>query len=100
MPESRIGSVAVVLGGLTLASVVVILTVVGLDVVDPPDTFADNRAFSIWGLSIWATGMSALVTGLVALTRRHDRSWLVLAATLLGLLPVAMLLTEAAMGQV
>jgi hypothetical protein len=44
--------------------------------------------------------MAGLVTGLMAMVRHHDRSLMVLAATLLGLLPVAMLLTEAAMGKV
>ena len=65
-----------------------------------PDSFSDNPAFGAWGVSIWVTGVAAVVTGVVAITRHHERSWLVVVATLLGFLPVVLLLSEAALGKV
>jgi hypothetical protein len=43
--------------------------------------------------------LRALVSGVVALPRGFTRSWVVILATLLGLLPVALLLSEAARGK-
>ncbi|CAN5295831.1 hypothetical protein BH11ACT1_BH11ACT1_02900 [soil metagenome] len=64
-----------------------------------PDTFSDNWRFGVWGLSIWATGVAALVSGAIAMTRVRDRSRLVILATLLGLLPVALLISAVALGK-
>lgn len=86
--------------GMTLISVVLILASLALDVVDLPDSFSDNWAFGVWGVSVWVTGVAAVVTGVVAMTRRHERCWIVVVATLLGFLPVALLLSEAALGKV
>lgn len=49
---------------------------------DLSETFSDNWRFGMWGLSIWATGVAALASGLTSLTRRHDRSRLVVLAPL------------------
>ena len=100
LPESRVGWWTVVLGGLTLTSVVLILLLLALDLVDLPDNFGDNPAFGAWGLSIWVTGVASVVTGVVAIARREERSWMVLVATLLGFLPVVLLASEAALGKV
>ena len=51
-----------------------------------------------WALSICATGVACVAMGIVVATRRDERSWMVAAATLLGFLPVALLLTEVALG--
>jgi hypothetical protein len=99
-PQSRVGRWAVALGALTLTSVVLILLSLAFDVVDLPGSFSDNWWFGVWGLSIWATGVASVVTGAVAITRRHERSWMVVLATALGFLPVALLLSEAALGKV
>lgn len=98
-PESRLGRWAVGFGALTLTSVVLILLSLALNVVDLPDSFSDNWWFGVWGVSIWATGLASVVTGVVAITRRHERSWMVLLATALGFLPVALLLSEVALGK-
>lgn len=100
MPESRAGWSTVALAGLTVVSVVLILLAFALDVVDPADSFTDSWVQTMWGLSIWATGVASVVVGVVATTRRYERSWMVLPATLLGHLPVALLLSEAALGTV
>lgn len=99
-PESRAGRWAVALGALTLTSVVLILLSLALDVVDLPDSFSDNWWFGVWGVSIWVTGVASVITGTVAITRRHERSWMVVLATALGFLPVVLLLSEAALGKV
>lgn len=76
-PESRVGRWAVALGALTLTSVVLILLSIAYNVVDLPDSFSDNWLFGVWGLTIWATGLASMVTGAVAIIRRHERSWMV-----------------------
>lgn len=96
----RAGWWAVALVGPTAENVALILLARAVGVVELPDGFTDNWAFSLWGLAIWATGMARVVAGVVATTRRHERSWMVEVATLLELLPVALLLSEAALGKV
>ncbi len=91
---------AVGLAGLTLASVVLILVSLAVGLVDLPDNFSENWVFGAWGVSIWVCGVASIVTGVVAITRGHDGSWMVRVATLLGLLPVALLLAESALGEV
>jgi hypothetical protein len=53
----------------------------------------------VWGLGIWACGIGAVTAGIVAITRHHERSWMVVLATVLGLLPLALLLSEIALGK-
>ena len=45
-----------------------------------------------------AIPVAAFVTGLVATLRHHERSWMVMLATVLGLLPLVLLLSEIALG--
>jgi len=99
VPQSRVGRWAVVLAGVTAANVVLILGSLAFDLVELPDTFSDNWRFGMWGLSIWATGVASLASGVIAMTRGRDRSRLVVLATLLGLLPVALLISEVALGK-
>src|SRR5665811_2634728 len=47
----------------------------------------------------WACGIGAVVTGLVAMVRHHERSWMVVLATVFGLLPLALLISEIALGK-
>jgi hypothetical protein len=99
LPRSRVGWWAVALAGLTLASVVLLLLAIASGIVGYPRTFTGNWVVTGWGLSVWATAMACLVAGIVAITRRHERSWMVLLATFVGLLPIALLLSEAALGK-
>lgn len=70
-----------------------------LNVVEPPDTTTDSWAQLVWGLGMWACGIGAVVTGFVAMVRHHERSWMVALATVLRLLPLALLLSELALGK-
>jgi hypothetical protein len=99
-PESSLGRWAVVMGALTLTSVVLMLLSLATGLVDLPGNFGDNPAFGAWGVSVWVTGVAAVVTGVVAVTRRRDRSSMVVVATALGFLPVVLLASEAALGKV
>jgi hypothetical protein len=60
--------------------------------VEPADSYTDSPGQLVWGLGIWACGIGAVVAGLVAMVRHHERSWMVVLATVLGLLPLYLLL--------
>jgi len=98
-PESRVGRRAITLAGLSVAGVVLLVLAFALGLVEPADSYTDSWAQLVWGLGIWACGIAAVVTGVVAIVRHHERSWMVLLATALGLLPLALLLSEIALGK-
>jgi hypothetical protein len=60
--------------------------------------FTDNWLLAGWGAAILGGGAASATTGALALTRRGDRSWLVLASTLLALLVTVVVLNEIAQG--
>jgi peptidoglycan/LPS O-acetylase OafA/YrhL len=97
-PESRLGRRAVTLAGLSVTGIVLLVLAYALDIVEPADSYTDSWAQLVWGAGIWVCAVAALGTGLVAIVRHHERSWMVLLATALGLLPLAMLLSEIALG--
>ena len=100
LPQSRVGWWAVALAGVTVASIaLLVLVVYALGVVEPADSYTDDWLQAVWGLFIWVTALACVVAGVVAITRRQERSWMVLMATLLGLLPVALLISEIALGK-
>jgi hypothetical protein len=70
-----------------------------LNVVEPATSYTDSWPQLVWGLGIWACGIGAVVTGVVAMVRHHERSWMVALATVLGLLPLALLVSEIALGK-
>jgi hypothetical protein len=98
-PGSRVGRRAITLAGLCVAGVVLLVLAFALGIVEPADSYTDSWAQLVWGLGIWACGVAAFVTGLVAIARHHERSWMVVLATVLGLLPLALLLSEIALGK-
>ncbi len=98
-PESRVGRRAITLAGLTVAGIVLLVLAFALNIVEPADSYTDSWAQLVWGLGIWACGIGAAVTGSVAFVRHHERSWMVALATVLGLLPLALLLSEIALGK-
>jgi MFS family permease len=98
-PQSRVGRRAVTLAGLCVAGVVLLVVAFALNVVEPAGSYTDSWAQLVWGLGIWACGIGAVVTGLVAMVRHHERSWMVALATVLGLIPLALLLSEIALGK-
>ena len=95
---SRVGWWAVRLAGLCVAGVVLVVLAFALNVVEPAKSYTDSWAQLVWGLGIWACGIGAVITGVVAIVRHHERSWMVMLATVLGLLPLALLLSEIATG--
>ena len=98
-PETRIGRRAITLAGLSVAAIVLLVLGFALDIVEPADSYTDSWAQLVWGVGIWIGAAAALVTGLIAIVRHHDRSWMVVLATALGLLPVVLLLSEIALGK-
>ncbi len=63
----------------------------------PADRFGANRSLDTAGAAILAAGAAAGVAGVLALVR-HDRSWMVLAATLVGVLVTALMLQQVVEG--
>ena len=98
-PESRVGRRAVKLAGFTVAGIVLLVLAFALNLVEPANSYTDNWSQLVWGLGIWASGIGAVVTGFVAIVRHHERSWMVALAIVLGLLPLALLLSEIALGK-
>ncbi len=98
-PESRIGRRAVTFAGLSVTGILLLVLSFALDIVQPADSYTDSWAQLAWGVGIWLCALSALVTGLLAIFRHHERSWTVVLATALGLLPVVLLLSEIALGK-
>lgn len=98
-PESRVGRRAIMLAGLTVAGVVMLVLSFVLGIVEPADSYTDSWPQLLWGVGIWACGVAAVVTGSVAVLRHHERSWMVVLAIVLGLLPLGLLLSEIALGK-
>lgn len=98
-PESRVGQRAVTLAGVSVTGIVLLVLSFALGIVEPADTYTDSWPQLVWGVGIWGCAIGALVTGLVAITRHRERSWMVVLATALGLLPVVLLLSEIALGK-
>ncbi len=90
---------AVTLAGLSVTGVLLLVLSFALGVVEPADTYTDSWPQLAWGAGIWLCALAALVSGLVAIFRHHERSWIVVVATCLGLLPVVLLLSEIALGK-
>jgi hypothetical protein len=62
------------------------------------DSFSDNWLLSAAGVAILASAAASAATGLLALIRRHDHSWLVVTATGAGVLVTALMLQQVAEG--
>jgi hypothetical protein len=92
------GRRAVSLAGLSLIGIVLLVLGFVLGFVDPADSYTDSWPQLMWGAGIWLCAVAAFVSGLIAIFRHRERSWLVVLATSLGLLPVVLLLSEIALG--
>ncbi len=98
-PESSAGWRAITFAGLSVAGIVLLVLGFALGIVEPADSYTDSWAQLVWGMGIWGCAVAAFVAGLVAIVRNHERSWMVVLATALGLLPLVMLLSEIALGK-
>jgi hypothetical protein len=97
-PETRIGRRAITLAGLSVTGIVVLVLSFALGV-EPAKSYTDSWAQLVWGAGIWVCAVAAFVSGLIAIIRHHDRSWMVMLATALGLLPLVLLISEIALGK-
>ncbi len=97
-PESRVGGRAIKFAGVSVAGVVLLVVSFALGV-EPASSYTDSWPQLVWGMGIWGCAVAAFVAGLVAIVRHHERSWMVLLATALGLLPLVLLLSEIALGK-
>ncbi len=93
------GGRAITFASLSVTGVVLLVLSFALDIVQPADSYTDSWPQLVWGLGIWVCAIAAFATGLVAIIRHRERSWMVLLATTLGLLPLVLLLSEIALGQ-
>ena len=98
-PASRIGRRAVTFAGLSVTGIALLVLSFALGVVEPAASYTDSWGQLVWGAGIWLCAVAAFLSGLVAIFRQHERSWLVVLATCLGLLPVVLLLSEIALGK-
>lgn len=96
-PETRLGKWALWLAGVAVGGTVAFAVgfAAGLE---PADSFTDNWFLTTAGIAILASAVVSVVTGSLALLRGHDRSWLVMAATAVGVLVTALMLQQVAEG--
>jgi hypothetical protein len=98
-PKSVLGRRAIAFAGASVVGIVLLVLSFVLGLVEPADSYTDSPAQLVWGAGIWTCAVAAFATGLVAIIRHHERSWMVGLATALGLLPVVLLLSEIALGK-
>ncbi|QBR92239.1 hypothetical protein [Nocardioides euryhalodurans] len=96
-PGSRAGRWAVALAGASLAGMAASVVAFALGV-ESADGFADNWLLTGWGAAVLACAGGSVVAGGLALLRRHDRSWPVVTATVVGALMTALMLQQVAEG--
>ena len=96
-PETQLGRWALSLAGLALGGTVAFAIAFSAGV-EPAESFTDNWLLSAAGVAILASAAASAATGLLALIRRHDHSWLVVSATGVGALVTALMLQQVAEG--
>jgi hypothetical protein len=96
-PESRIGKWTLALAGLGLGGTVVLGLAFSRGL-EPAGSFTDNWLLTGLGAAILASAAASVVTGGLALIRRHDHSWMVLSATGIGVLVTALMLQQVGEG--
>lgn len=96
-PETSLGRWALSLAGLALGGTVA-LAIAFAAGLEPADSFTDNWFLSAAGVMILASAAGSAATGLVALVRRHDHSWLVASATGVGVLVTVLTLQQVGEG--
>jgi hypothetical protein len=100
LPHSRSGRWSIALAGVSVTCILVLVLVVYvLGLVEAADNYTDEPVQTAWGVLIWASAVASFAFGVVAIARRHERSLLVVAAVLLGLLPLVLLISEIALGK-
>lgn len=95
--ETRIGKRTISLAGLALGGTTVLASAFSLGL-EPAESFTDIWLLSGAGAAILASGAASVVTDAMAFIRRHDRSWMVNAATGFGILVTTLMLQQVAEG--
>ena len=97
VPETHLGTWALSLAGLAVGGTAA-LTVAFAAGLEPADSFTDSWFLAVAGVAILSSAAASVVTGIIALARGHDRSWLVVSATGLSVLVAALMLQQVAEG--
>ena len=92
------GRRAIMFAGLSVAGIVLLVLSFAFGV-KPAENYTDSGAQLVWGAGIWVCAVAAFISGLIAIVRHHERSWVVMLATALGLLPLVLLISEIALGK-
>jgi hypothetical protein len=96
-PESRLGRWTLALAGLAVGGTVAIVVAFAAGL-DHGGSFSDNWVASLAGVAVFASATASAVTGLVSVFRHHDHTWLVITATVLGVLVALLELQQVAEG--
>ena len=96
-PETQFGRWALSLTGLALGGTVALAIAFSAGL-ESAESFTDNWLLSAAGVAILASSAASAATGLLALIRRHDHSWLVVSATGVGVLVTALMLQQVTEG--
>ncbi len=97
VPETQVGKWALSLAGLAVGGTVA-LTIAFAAGLEPADSFTDNWFLAVAGVAILASAAGSVISGILALIRGHDRSWLGVSATGLSVLVTALMLQQVAEG--
>ena len=96
-PTTHLGTWTAWLAGLSVGGTVALALAFALGM-ERADGFADKPLLTLAGVAILACGTTSVLSGALALMRHHDRSWLVLSATVLGVLVTALMFQQVAEG--
>ena len=98
-PETQLGKWALSLTGLALGGTVALAIAFSAGL-ESAESFTDNWLLSAAGVAILVSAAASAATGLLALIRRHDHSWLVVSATGVSVLVTALMLQQVVEGLV
>ena len=96
-PEIHLGEWTAWLAGLAFGGTVTLAIAFALGM-EHADSFSDKPLLTLAGVAILASGTTSVVTGALALMRHHDHSWVVVSATVFGVLVTALALQQVAEG--
>lgn len=94
---TRLGAWAVVLAVLTFGGTIALALALAL-ALEPGSGFTDSWLVDAAGLTVLVSAVGCVVAGLLAVVRRHERSWTVVTATAVGAVVTAVTLLQVAEG--
>ena len=96
-PETRLGTWALSLMGVALGGTVALAIAFSAGL-ESAESFTDNWILTAAGVAILTSAAASAVTGLMAMIRHHEHSWLVVSATGVSVLLTALSLQQVAEG--